>query len=71
MCNAAKYATVLLYSSGTDRFQEDLTKNTNRVFYFDEGARATTKLIAKAYSWWKGLNLLSSIRNQKRETRKD
>jgi hypothetical protein len=36
-------------SSGTDKFLEDLTRNADRVFYFDEGPRATPKLIAKAY----------------------
>jgi len=46
---AAKEAAVLLYSPGTDTFLEDMTKNADRVFYFDEGPRATTKLISKAY----------------------
>ena len=46
---AAKEAAVLLYSPGTDTFQEDMTKNADRVFYFDGGPRATTKLISKAY----------------------
>ena len=49
MSDAAKEATVLLYSPGTDTFLEELTKNADRVFYFDEGPRATTKLISKAY----------------------
>lgn len=39
----------LLYSPGIDTFLEDMTKNADRVFYFDEGPRATTKLISKAY----------------------
>jgi hypothetical protein len=43
--DAAKGAAVLLYSPGTDTFLEDMTKNADRVFYFDEGPRATTKLI--------------------------
>ena len=47
--DAAKEAAVLLYSHGTDTFQEDMTKNADRVFYFDEGPRATAKLISKAY----------------------
>ena len=47
--NAAKEATVLLYSPGTDTFLEDLTRKTDRVFYFDEGPRATMRLISKAY----------------------
>jgi DNA polymerase I len=47
--DAAKETAVLLYSPGTDTFLEDVTKNADRVFYFDEGPRATTKLISKAY----------------------
>jgi hypothetical protein len=39
----------LLYSPGTDTFLEDLTRNADRVFYFDERPRASTKLIAKTY----------------------
>jgi len=46
---AAKEAAVLLYSPGTDTFLEDMTRNADRVFFFDEGPRATTKLISKAY----------------------
>jgi hypothetical protein len=49
MCDAAKEAAVLLYSPGTDTFLEDLTRNADRVFYFDEGPRAEPKLISKAY----------------------
>ena len=45
---ATKEAAVLLYSPGTDTFLEDLTRNADRVFYFYEGPRATTKLISKA-----------------------
>jgi hypothetical protein len=41
--DAAKEATVLLYLPGTDTFREDMTRNADRVFYFDEGPRATTK----------------------------
>ena len=47
--DAAKEAAVLLYSPGTDTFLEDLTRNANRVFYFNDGPIATKKLIAKAY----------------------
>jgi DNA polymerase I len=47
--DAAKEAAVLLYSPGTDTFLEDMTRNADRVFYFDEGPRATTELISKAY----------------------
>jgi hypothetical protein len=44
-----KSAAVLLYSPGTDTFLEDLTRNADRVFYFDEGPRAEPKLISKAH----------------------
>ena len=47
--DAAKEAAVLLYSPGTDTILEDMTRNADRVFYFDEGPRATTKLISKVY----------------------
>ena len=47
--DAAKEAAVLLYSPSTDTFLEDLTRNADRVFYFDEGPRAKPKLISKAY----------------------
>ena len=47
--DAAKEAVVLVYSPGTDTFLEDMARNADRVFYFDEGPRATTKLISKAY----------------------
>jgi hypothetical protein len=33
----------------TASFLEDLTRNADRVFYFDEGPRAEPKLISKAY----------------------
>jgi hypothetical protein len=47
--DAAKEAAVLLYSPGTDTFLADMTRNADRVFYFDEGPRAMMKLISKAY----------------------
>jgi hypothetical protein len=50
MRNAAKETAVLLYSPGTDLFLEELTRNADRAFYFDEGPRASTKLVSKAYS---------------------
>jgi hypothetical protein len=49
MRDPAKEAAVLLYSPGTNIFLDDLTRNVDRVFYFDEGPRATTKLISKAH----------------------
>jgi hypothetical protein len=45
--DAAKEAAVLLYSPGTDTFLEDMTRNADRVFYFDEGPRATRSLFRK------------------------
>jgi hypothetical protein len=47
--DAAKEAAALLYSPVTDPFLEDLTRNADLVFYFDEGPRASMKLISKAY----------------------
>jgi hypothetical protein len=41
--DAAKEAAVLLYSPGTDTFLEDMTRNADRVFYFDEGPRAIAR----------------------------
>jgi hypothetical protein len=49
MSNASKEAAVLLYSPGIDRFLADMTGNADRIIYFNEGPRATTKLISKAY----------------------
>jgi hypothetical protein len=49
MSDAAKEAAILLCSPGTDTFLEDLTRNTDRVFYFEEGPSAAPKLISKAY----------------------
>ena len=49
MKDAAKEAVVLLYSTETDMFLEDLPRNADRVFYFDEGLRAEPNLISKAY----------------------
>jgi hypothetical protein len=49
MSDASKEAAVQLYSPGTDTFLKDLTRNADRVFYFDEGPRAAPKLVSKAY----------------------
>jgi hypothetical protein len=49
--DVSKEAAVMLYSPGTDPFLEDLNRNADRVFYFDERARAEPKLISKAYPW--------------------
>ena len=47
MRDAAREAAVLHYTPGTDPFSENLTRNADRVFYFEESPKA--KLIAKAY----------------------
>ena len=49
MREAAKDATVLLYAPGADPYFEDLTRNADRVFYFEEGPRASPRIIAKAH----------------------
>jgi DNA polymerase I len=48
--DAAKEASLLLCSPGNDAFLEKLNRNADRVFYLDEGPRASTKLVLKAYS---------------------
>jgi hypothetical protein len=49
MREAAKDAIVLLYAPGADPYFEDLTRNADRVFYFEEGPRAAPRIIAKAH----------------------
>lgn len=44
---AAKEAAVLLYAPGGDLHFEELVKNADRAFYFDEGPRAETRIAAK------------------------
>jgi len=48
MREAAKEATILLYAPGVDPYLEEPVRNANRVFYFDEGPRAETKVAVKA-----------------------
>jgi len=48
MREASNEATVLLYAPGTDPYFEELVKNADRVFYFDEGPRAEARVVAKA-----------------------
>jgi hypothetical protein len=48
MRKAAKDAAVLLYTPGADPYFEEIVKNADRVFYFDEGPRASPRLAAKA-----------------------
>lgn len=47
MREAAKDATVLLYASEVDPYFEVLVKNADRVFCFDEGPRASPRLMTK------------------------
>jgi hypothetical protein len=48
MREASKEASVLLYAAGDDPYFEELVRNADRVFYFDEGPRAETKIVAKS-----------------------
>ncbi len=43
--------TLLLYSLGIDPFLEDLARCADRVFYFEEGVRDTSRLTGK--TWFK------------------
>jgi hypothetical protein len=47
--DAAKEAAVLLYSPGSDAFLEELARNADRVWYFDDGPRASPRLVTKAF----------------------
>ena len=49
LSDAAKESAVLLYSPGSDPFMEDLAKNADRVWYFDEGPKASPRLVTKAF----------------------
>jgi hypothetical protein len=49
LLDAAKEPAVLLYSPGIDTFLEDLTRNADRVFCFNECPRASMKRISKAF----------------------
>ena len=49
LSDAAKEAAVLLYSPGTDTFLEEPVRNADRVWYFDEGPKASPRLVTKAY----------------------
>jgi hypothetical protein len=46
---AAKDATILLYASGADPYFEEMVKNADRVFYFEEGPRASPRIMAKSH----------------------
>jgi hypothetical protein len=45
--DASKGAMVLLYSHAVDPFLEDLMKNADRVFYFEQGPRIVSKVLLK------------------------
>jgi len=49
MGDAAKRQQSRFCSPSTDMFLEELTRNADRVFHFEEGPRASTKLVSKAY----------------------
>jgi len=49
LSDVAKEASVLLYSPGSDTFLEELARNADRVWYFDEGPRASPRLVTKAF----------------------
>ena len=38
---------MLLYAPGSDPYFEELVKNVDRVFYFDEGPRAEARVTAR------------------------
>ena len=44
--DAAKETAVLLYAPGADPYFEELVKNADRAFYFDEGPRAEARVTA-------------------------
>jgi hypothetical protein len=48
MRDTSKDAAVLLYSPAVDPFLEDLIKDADRAFYFEDGPRAAPKIVAKA-----------------------
>lgn len=43
MVEAAKESAVLLYAPAADSFLEEMVKNADRVFYFNEGPRVAAK----------------------------
>jgi DNA polymerase I len=50
MYDAGKEASVLLYPPGTDTFLVDMTRNADRVFYFDEEPRAKARIVSQSLS---------------------
>jgi hypothetical protein len=49
LSDAAKEAAVLLYSPSTDPFLEELSRNADRVWYFDEGPGVSPRIVSKAF----------------------
>ncbi len=49
LSDAAKESAALLYSPGSNPFLEELVRNADRVWYFDEGPRASARLVTKAF----------------------
>jgi hypothetical protein len=49
LADAAKEAAVLLYSPGLDPFLEELARNADRVWYFEERPRDAPKLVSRAH----------------------
>ena len=60
--DTAHQATVLLYSPGIDPFLESLSETADRVFYFEEGAEDSPRLVAKASPKRKNQTTLGAFR---------
>ena len=54
-------AMVLLYSPDIDSFFEDLAKGADRVFYFEEGPRDTSRLTATTWPKMKDQKTLEAF----------
>jgi hypothetical protein len=48
MRETAKEAAVFLYAPGADPYMKELIANADRIFYFDEGARAEARVAGKS-----------------------
>jgi len=57
---------VLLYSPDIDSFFEDLAKEADRVFYFEDGSGETPKLTAKTWPKMKDQKTLENDITPKR-----
>jgi len=58
---AAQEATVLLYSPGLNPFIEELARNSDRIFYFEEGPQDSPRLLAKSSPKIKNLATLEAF----------